>query len=88
MSAPIVERLRRHEQDCRSRAPKIRGYDGETAGLCRDAFDTIKALLAFAEAHDAYMLGAGYEGPEDTALHPNAAANWRTCRAAIARARS
>lgn len=43
-------------------------------------------LLSFAKAHDAYMLDAGYSGPDDTALHPKAAANWRACRAAIARA--
>lgn len=43
------------------------------------------ALLAFAEAHDAYMLDAGYSGPEDSALHPKAAANWRACRSALSR---
>lgn len=40
-------------------------------------------MLAFAKAHDAYMLGAGYESPDSEALHPKAAANWKACRAAI-----
>jgi hypothetical protein len=44
-------------------------------------------LLAFAVAHDAYMLDAGYSGPDDTALHPKAAANWRVCRATLSRAK-
>jgi len=43
-------------------------------------------LLEFAMAHDAYMLDAGYPGPDEPSLHPKAAANWRHCRAAIAKA--
>jgi hypothetical protein len=43
-------------------------------------------LLAFAKAHDAYMLDAGYSGPDSDALHPKAAANWRACRAALSKA--
>ncbi len=42
--------------------------------------------LAFALAHDAYMLAAGYASPDDRHLHPNSAANWRQCRAFIAKA--
>lgn len=42
-------------------------------------------LLAFAKAHDAHM-AAHYSGPDSDALHPDAANNWRMCRAAIARA--
>lgn len=43
-------------------------------------------MLGVLMAHDAYMLDAGYEGPEDTALHPKAAENWRNVRAIIAKA--
>lgn len=42
-------------------------------------------LLAFARAYDAFM-AAHYSGPDSGALHPDAAYNWRMCRAAIARA--
>lgn len=42
-------------------------------------------LLAFAKAYDAFM-AAHYSGPDSGALHPDAAYNWRMCRAAIARA--
>lgn len=49
------------------------------------AIAALPDLLAFAKAHDAYML-ADYEGPDSKALHPNAAENWRMCRAAIAKA--
>lgn len=42
--------------------------------------------LAFAIAHDAYLLASGYSGPDSDALHPDAAANWRACRAFIAKA--
>jgi hypothetical protein len=42
-------------------------------------------LLAFAKAYDDYM-AAHYSGPDSDALHPDAANNWRMCRAAIARA--
>lgn len=43
-------------------------------------------LFEFAAAHDAYMLDAGYSGPDDSSLHPKAAANWRACRSALSRA--
>lgn len=43
-------------------------------------------LVAALKAHDDYMLGAGYSGHGDTALHPKAADNWRNVRAAIAKA--
>lgn len=43
-------------------------------------------LLAFAEAHDAYMSKHYADGPDSGALHPDAAANWKACRAAIERA--
>lgn len=42
-------------------------------------------LLAALQAHDAYMK-LWFSGPDSDALHPAAAANWRTIRAAIARA--
>lgn len=42
-------------------------------------------LLEFAKAHDAYM-AVHYSGPDSDALHPDAANNWRMCRAAIAQA--
>lgn len=38
------------------------------------------------KAHDAYMLDAGYSGPDDSALHHKAAFNWTRVRAAIAKA--
>jgi hypothetical protein len=59
--------------------------DGEAranALLFRAAPDLLKAL----KQHDAYMLDAGYSGPESDALHPKAAENWRRVRAAIAKA--
>lgn len=52
------------------------------ARLFRAAPDMLKAL----KQHDAYMLDAGYSGPESDALHPKAAENWRRVRAAIAKA--
>jgi hypothetical protein len=44
-------------------------------------------LLAALEAHDAYMLATGFNGPDESSLHPRAAANWRNVRAAIAKAK-
>jgi hypothetical protein len=52
------------------------------ARLFYAAPDMLKAL----KQHDAYMLDAGYSGPESDALHPKAAENWRRVRAAIAKA--
>lgn len=43
-------------------------------------------MLTALKAHDAYMLDAGYNGPESDGLHPTAAENWRMVRAAIAAA--
>lgn len=43
-------------------------------------------LLAACAAHDRYLLSWGYSGPDDVALHPSAAENWRRVRAAIAKA--
>ena len=42
-------------------------------------------LVEALRAHDAYMLSAGYSGPESDALHPNAAENWRRIRDLLAR---
>jgi hypothetical protein len=42
-----------------------------------------EALVKALEAHDAYMLDAGYKDPTDSALHPKAAANWANIRAAL-----
>lgn len=47
---------------------------------------TAPEMLEALKAHDAYMLDAGFSGPDDPALHPKAAANWHHCRAAIAKA--
>jgi hypothetical protein len=59
----IVERLRAHEQYSRNRPPKIVGYDGATAGLCRDAADTIEALLGALEGlYEACELRANADG--------------------------
>jgi len=35
------------------------------------------------EAHDRYMIDAGYEGPDSSSLHPKAAENWRRVRAVL-----
>lgn len=43
-------------------------------------------LLEALRAHDRYMIHAGYSGPDSSALHPNAAENWRRSRAAVAKA--
>jgi hypothetical protein len=55
---------------------------------CADAHLIAAApcLADFVQEHDAYMLASGYSGPDDPALHPGAAENWRKCRAALARA--
>lgn len=42
--------------------------------------ELLRAALA---AHDDYMTATGYSGPDDDALHPRAAANWRNVRAAL-----
>lgn len=42
-------------------------------------------MYAALKAHDAYMLAAGYEGPESSSLHPEAAENWFRIRRIIAR---
>ena len=44
-------------------------------------------LYAALKAHDEYMADAGYSGPDDKALHPKAAENWRRIRAVMAKAR-
>lgn len=55
----------------------------ESAQRVRDA---APEMLATLKAHDAYMLDAGFSGPDDEALHPKAAENWRWVRAAISKA--
>lgn len=45
--------------------------------------DLVKAL----EAHDEYMGKNFSEGPESSALHPDAAANWKRIRTALSRFR-
>jgi len=52
----------------------------------RRRLEAAPALLDACKAHDRYMLAMGYADPEDPALHPNAAENWRRARAAIAKA--
>ena len=47
----------------------------------RDAL--LEQAIEALRAHDAYMLDAGYEGPESTALHPKAAENWRRALAVL-----
>ena len=56
----------------------------ETGLSPRELVEERDRLRAFASAHDAYMLDAGYSGPDDKALHPKAADNWRQCRSALA----
>jgi len=43
-------------------------------------------LLEALKAQDEYMIATGYSGPEDSALHPRAAENWRRIRASISKA--
>ena len=45
-------------------------------------------LLAFAKAHDTYMSKHYSDGPDSSALHRDAAANWKLCRAALAAAKT
>lgn len=50
-----------------------------------DALERMAARAREAlEAHDRYMRDTGFSGPEDAALHPRAAENWRRVRAALA----
>jgi hypothetical protein len=73
----------RHIADCFPVQDRIPYAEREAnARLFRAAPDMLKAL----KQHDAYMLDAGYSGPESDALHPKAAENWRRVRAAIAKA--
>lgn len=52
-----------------------------TMAVLRAERDRLRAALY---DHERYMLDSGYAGPNDPALHPNAAENWRRIRAALA----
>jgi hypothetical protein len=43
----------------------------------------VRVLAKALEAHDRYMLDAGYQSPDSDALHPKAAENWRNVRVAL-----
>lgn len=51
------------------------GYDQKHAD--------VEALLGALQAHDAYMSKHYSEGPTSSALHPDAAANWKRVRDAM-----